>query len=63
MIEANSKFYITDINGKIVKELGEKSIICEKEFSFNISDLVSGVYFITISANGMNQIIEFIVTR
>lgn len=62
-IEANAKFYITDINGKIVKELGEKSIIGEKEFSFNISDLVSGVYFITISANGMNQIIEFIVTR
>lgn len=62
-IEENAKFYITDINGKIVKELGEKSIIGEKEFSFNISDLVSGVYFITISANGMNQIIEFIVTR
>ncbi len=58
-----ANFSISDISGRIVKQLGENAILGEKEFNLDIADLKSGVYFVTISADGMNRIIEFVVAR
>lgn len=54
---------ISDINGRIVKELGENEIAGEKELNIDIAELKSGVYFVTISAKGINRIIEFVIAR
>ncbi|MFA7326658.1 MAG: T9SS type A sorting domain-containing protein [Candidatus Kapaibacterium sp.] len=56
-------FSITNINGRVVKELGESVITGEKEIIYDISDLNSGVYFMNITDGSMNRILEFIVAR
>ncbi|MFA7326659.1 MAG: T9SS type A sorting domain-containing protein [Candidatus Kapaibacterium sp.] len=54
---------ITDINGRVVKELGESMISGEKEFIYDISDLNSGVYFMNITDGSINRILELVVVR
>lgn len=56
-------FSITDINGRVVKELGENVITGENEFIYDISDLNSGVYFMNITDGNINRILEFVVAR
>lgn len=54
---SNAEITILDLNGKIVQQVVNDDF---KSFNFNIENVTGGIYFLTIKAEGLNEVIKLV---